>query len=118
MSSVFATLDTLRTQYKEIVYTDLTLSNVNTQKLLIITANSSKMLSITNDTNVEVVLSVENSDDPNHTKIEFVKLGVGQAFTLDAVSGGMLNFPSACRFWIHVSGAAVTSGKVRFFLWG
>lgn len=118
MSTVFATEDTLRTQYRELTYVEVTLSNVGSEKLLIITATSSKMFSLTNDTNAEIIVSLENSDDKNHTKIPFVKLGPGQAFTIDAISGGLLSFPAACRFWVHTGGLAVTSGKVRAFLWG
>jgi|WetSurMetagenome_2_1015567.scaffolds.fasta_scaffold17540_8 hypothetical protein len=118
MSTVFATQDTLRTQYRDLTFVDITGSNTGTEKLLIITATSSKMFSLTNDSNAEIWVFLENSEDLNHTKIPFLKLGAGQAFTIDAVSGGLLNFPAACRFWIHSGGLAVTSGKVRAFLWG
>ena len=118
MSTVFATQDTLRTQYRDLTFGDITGSTTGSEKLLIITSTSSKMFSLTNDTNAEIFVFLENSDDPNHVKIPFLALGAGQAFTIDAISGGLLSFPAACRFWITSGGLAVTSGKVRAFLWG
>ena len=118
MSTVFKTKDTLRTQYDELAFGELAASNIGTEKLLFITSMNSVMLSITNDTNTEIALALENDDDENHKRIPFLKLGPCQAFTVDAVSGGLLNFPVACRIWAHTEGLSPTSGKVRGFLWG
>jgi hypothetical protein len=118
MSTVFKTNDTLRTQYDEIAFGELAASNVGSEVLLFITSGTSKMLSITNDTNTEIAVSLENDSDPAHTRIPFLKLGPCQAFNIDAVSGGILNFPVACRVWVHTEGLSPTSGKVRGFLWG
>jgi hypothetical protein len=118
MSTVFATEDTLRTQYRDLTYTEVAASNTGSEKLLIITYTNSKMFSLTNDLTTEVCVFLENADDKNHTKIPFLKLGAGQAFTIDAMNGGLMSFPSACRFWVHTAGLSPTSGKVRAFLWG
>jgi hypothetical protein len=117
MASVFKTADTLRTEYTEITFTQITGKNATTAIRGAALRMNSKMFSIINNLDAELEVMVVNPDDPNQTKLTFMRIGPGQYFALDAISGGMLEFPSATKIYLHVNGATATSGKVRLFFW-
>lgn len=117
MASVFKTADTLRTEYSEVSYTQITGKNASSAIRAAALRMNSKMFSIVNNLNVEVEVMVVNPEDPNQTKLTFTRIGAGQFFALDAISGGMLEFPAATKIYLHVNGDTATTGKVRLFFW-
>jgi hypothetical protein len=117
MASVFKTADTLRTDYTEITYSQITGKNASTSIRGTSLRMNSKMFSIINNLDAELEIMVVNPEDPNQTKLTFTRIGPGQYFALDAISGGMLEFPAATQIYLHTSGATATSGKVRMFFW-
>jgi len=117
MASVFKTADTLRTEYNEITFTQITGKNATTAVRAFSLRMNSKMFSIINNLDVEIEIMVVNPEDPNQTKLTFTRLGPSQFFALDAISGGMLEFPAMTKIYVHTNGAAATSGKIRLFFW-
>ncbi len=117
MASVFKTADTLRTEYTEITYSQITGKNATTAIYGTCLRMNSKMFSIINNLDAELEVMVVNPEDVNMTKLTFTRIGPGQYFALDAISGGMLEFPAKTVIYLHTNGAAATSGKVRMFFW-
>jgi predicted ester cyclase len=117
MASVFKTADTLRTEYTEITYSQVSGKNASTAIRGTCLRMNSKMFSIINNLDAELEIMVVNPEDPNATKLTFTRIGPSQFFALDAISGGMLEFPAATQIYLHTNGVAATSGKIRMFFW-
>jgi predicted ester cyclase len=117
MASVFKTADTLRTEYTEITYSQITGTDATTAVYGTCLRMNSKMFSIVNNVDAELEVMIVNPEDVNQKKLTFTRLGTGQFFALDAISGGMLEFPAKTVIYLHVNGAAATTGKVRMFFW-
>ncbi len=118
MSSIFHSKDTLRSQYQETLAAQITTTTASNPVSILSTRSDAVMFSIINNLDVEVWIMVVNPDDDAATKIPFIKLGSGQAFTLDAMATRMLNIPARTSLYYHVNGVTSSTGKVRTFVWG
>ena len=117
--SIFANRDTLRSEYTEMVAADISGTDETTAKRLVSTRMSSKMLSLINDTNVEIEIMLEHPEyEFSDKRIVFNRLGPGQWFNIEAASGSFLYFPAKTKIYIHARGQTATNGKFRFFVWG
>lgn len=117
MASVFKTADTLRTEYTEISYSQVTGKNATTAVRGTCLRMNSKMFSIINNLDVEIEIMVVNPDDVNQTRLTFTRIGPNQFFALDAISGGMLEFPAKTLIYLHTNGVTSAAGKIRMFFW-
>lgn len=117
--SIFANRDTLRSEYAELAAVDISGTDETTPKRLVSTRMSSKMLSLINDTNVEVEIMIEHPEyELSDRRLLFNRLGPGQWFNIDGSSGSILKFPAKTKIYVHTRGQTATNGKFRFFVWG
>lgn len=118
MASIFAGPQTIRTQYVDVLAATITGKTEANAIQVFNVRNGIRMLSITNNLDVEMFIALINPEDTTQTKQFMMKIGPNQWFTIDAVQSGMLEFPAGTGFYYHTNGVAAASGKVRTFIWG
>jgi len=108
-----------RWQYIEINASDISTTDVANALMVSSLNRDAFVFSFVNNTSGEIQIMLVNPEDATQTKKVFTGLTSGFGFSSETINaGGVFIIPAQTKIYIHALGQALSSGKVRLFIWG